>query len=102
MTDFNLTQPGEIMISTSYLAHSLHFYDQHGTETGVFDFSKSPVSFRGDADAAAKTFTEGVIQQFGVYLNKRPTPEPLKDATCPLLKNPSDATADWPEDYLSY
>tara|TARA_R110000772_G_scaffold246261_1_gene359922 strand:+ start:317 stop:532 length:216 start_codon:yes stop_codon:yes gene_type:complete len=41
-------------------------------QIGMFDFSKSPATFKGDVDESARLFVEAVINQFGIAT-------PLKD-----------------------
>jgi hypothetical protein len=36
-------------------------------EIGMFDFSQSPATFRGDVDESARLFVEAVITQFGWF-----------------------------------
>tara|TARA_R110000803_G_scaffold59101_9_gene117498 strand:+ start:1918 stop:2157 length:240 start_codon:yes stop_codon:yes gene_type:complete len=39
----------------------------HGEDQiGMFDFSQSPATFKGDVDGSARLFVESVINQFGI------------------------------------
>tara|TARA_R110000796_G_scaffold167313_3_gene284201 strand:+ start:5486 stop:5701 length:216 start_codon:yes stop_codon:yes gene_type:complete len=38
---------------------------------GMFDFSQSPATFKGDVDESARLFVEAVINQFGWFPPKK-------------------------------
>lgn len=50
----------EILLTPSY---TIKFFNDSG-EVGCFDFNKSPVTFTGDADAAAKVFIDLVVEKW--------------------------------------
>lgn len=58
-----MAERGTEMSEKLNLNYKIKFCNESG-EVGCFDFSKSPVTFTGDADIAAKVFIDLVIEKW--------------------------------------